>query len=233
MSFKRDYCRQAVMALSISVSIWGNCLLPASAAPTLGFDSDHDVVAVPNAEVALKYNNKTFVPVKTITRDTKSGIVLHKPADKCFLVVEDFAANNVPGTGEQILIESYDRDAIGPIGGNRFSKTFLDANKIKEITFTPDRIAKETGYPRESFSLLSSTKCFEVTPKSGASKYNLFIFTYGNHVTLFARQLRGDVKGGFDDNPPNIVVDLRLGPTGSTKANVDLAAEPASTSTSQ
>jgi len=233
MSFKREHCHRALLALSISVSIWGTCVSPALAVPTLAFDNDHDLIALSDCEVALKYNNKTFVPVKVITRDTKSGIVLNKPADKCFLVTEDFAGSNVNGNAEQILIETYDRDAIGPIGSNRFSKTFLDGNKVREITFTPDRIAKETGYPRESFSLLSSTKCYEVTPKSGASKYNMFIFTYGKHVTLFARQLRGDVKGGFDDNPPNIVVDLRLGPTGSTKGNVNLATEPAAASSSQ
>lgn len=233
MSFKRDYCRKALVALSISVSIFGTCLSPASAVPNLSYDSEHDVVALSDCEVAMKYNNKTFVPVKVITRDTKSGIVLHKPADKCFLITEDFAANNMNSTGEQILIESYDRNAIGPIGSNRFSKTFLDGNKIREVTYTSDRIAKETGYPRDAFNLLDSTKCYEVSPKSGASRYNLFIFTYGKHVTLFARQMRPDTKGGFDDNPPNIVVDLRLGPIGSTKANVNLATEPAPASTSQ
>lgn len=201
-------------------SIFALASLPAFA--QLVSDKEHDVVVLPDCDMAVRYNNKSFVPIKAELR--ASDYFLKEVPVKSLVLAEA-----MPSGPERIFIECYDTGKVGAFGGSRFSKDFVAGNKIKEVTFPNDRVAKETGF--DGFGSVDSVKIFEVTPKGGDSAYFLFGFQHGKHLTLFARKMRPGTKG-FDNDPVAIVTKIQLAPTAGSTANVEVApaATPAASS---
>lgn len=201
-------------------SIFALGSLPAFA--QLVSDKEHDVVVLPDCDMAVKYNNKSFVPIKAELRT--SDYYLKEVPVKSLVLAEAMPS----GGPERVYIECYDTGKVGAFGGSRFAKDFVAGNKIKEVTFPNDRVAKETGF--DGFGSLDSVKIFEVTPKGGDASYFLFGFQHGKHLTLFARKMRPGTKG-FDNDPVAIVTKLQLAPTAGSTANVEVApaATPAAT----
>lgn len=210
---------RALFVFTFLVSL--NVVAPALVlAQGLSFDSDHDVLTIPTCEVAVRYNNKTFVPVKATTNQVENGLYLARPVQKSIRLVEDFSGVSVSQSPEQIFVECYEAAKIGPLGTSRFSKDFLKDNKMREVTVTSDRVAKETGLPVTAVTSLKSVKCYEVTPKSGGTVYNLFALQHGEFLTMFARQMRSGTD--FRNDPPQIVAEMRFGKTEDSRSNVKL-----------
>ncbi|MBK9145325.1 MAG: hypothetical protein IPM23_22870 [Candidatus Melainabacteria bacterium] len=207
--------RATILAIAFAASS-----LPAFA-QALASDGSHDVLVLPDLQFAIRYNNKTFVPVRAKALETgESGIYLERPVEKALEIAEDFSKMNQNG-GERLIIECYDPGKIGTLSTNRFNKEFVKQNKVKEINMTYDRVAKECGVPKETLTLIKAVKTFEILPKDGSAPYNLFAFQHGNHLTMFARRMRPGAKG-FDDSPPNIIPELSLSPTSDTRGNVTI-----------
>ncbi len=196
-------------------SIFALASLPALA--QLTSDTEHNVVVLPDCDMAVKYNNKSFVPIKAELRT--SDYFLKDAPVKSLVLSESF---NGP---ERVYIECYDSGKAGAFGGSRFSKDFVAANKIKEVTFPNARVSKETGF--DGFGTLESVKIFEVTPKGGEGSFFLYGFQHGKHLTIFARRMRPGTKG-FDNDPAQIVTKLQLAPTAGCTANVEVGSTAAS-----
>lgn len=177
-------------------------------------DSEHDVVVLQDCDTAVRYNKKSFVPVKAELRS--SDYFLKEVPVKSLMLSESYPT----GVPERLYIECYDTGKVGAFGGGRFSKDFLAANKVKEVTFPNARVSKETGF--EGFGTIESVKIFEVTPKGGESSFFLYGFQHGKNLTIFARKMRPGTKG-FDNDPVAIVTKLQLAPTAGCTASVEVA----------
>lgn len=186
----------------------------------LNFDQEHDVLVLPNCQVALKYNNKTFVPVKASSVGDAGGFFLSRPVEKSIRLTEDYSGTHVSQSPEQIFVECYDPGKIGGMGSNRFSKDFLKDHKVKEITMTSDKVAKETGLPLAAVQSLKAVKTYEVASANGGN-YNLFVLQHDQYMTLFARQMRSG-KSELNNDPSVIVTEIQFGPTDQSKGNVQL-----------
>lgn len=193
----------------------------------LSFDSDHDVLVLPENELSIKYNNKTFAPVKATNAANQSPHFLKYPVKAAVKLSEDFSSMSISQSPETIVIEGYDSGLIGPLGTNRFSPEFLKDNFVRIVVYSTDRIAKESGFPESAVQAMRSVMAFEVKPKSGTEPYNLFAFQHGEHVTLFARRMRSG-RADIKNDPPVIIVDMRVGSTKESKGNVVLAEPTAS-----
>lgn len=186
--------------------------LPAFA--QLAPDKEHDVVVLADCDMAVKYNNKSFVPIKAELRS--SDYFLKEVPVKSLVLSESYPT----GVPERVYIECYDTGKVGAFGGGRFAKEFIAGNKVKEVTFPNGRVSKETGF--EGFGTLESVKIFEVTSKGGEGSFFLYGFQHGKNLTIFARKMRPGTKG-FDNDPVAIVTKLQLAPTAGCTANVEVA----------
>lgn len=193
----------------------------ALAEPGLSFDSDHDVIVFPACDLAVRYNNKTFVPVKAKLQDSASSAFLKIAPDKSIKIWEDYDSAKMSAGPEQILIEAYDVGKIGSFGSSRFNKDFVAANRIREVQFNNERIAKETGLSAGSFTGITAVKPFEVTPKSGETPYYLYVIQTPEHLTIYARKMRSASRT-FDLDPAVIITQLQVRGSKDCVANVKL-----------
>jgi hypothetical protein len=199
----------------------GSGLLPAFADPGLSYDNDHDVVVLPGCDVAMRYNNKTFVPVKAKLLDADYVPFLKEAPAKAVKVWEDFESAKMKTKPEQIYIENYEIGKIGTFGVSRLSKELLALNRVREVQFTNARVAKETGLSETSFVGILAVKSYEVTPKSGATPYFLYVFQTPKRLTTFARQMRANSRE-FPLDTEYIVTQLRVCNAGDSISNVKL-----------
>ncbi len=202
-----------------------NPTLPAQAEPGLAYDSDHDVVILPKCDVAIRFNNKTFVPVKTKLLDAAAPAFLKIAPDQSIRIFEDYESAKMAAAPEQILVQAYDIGKIGAFSSSRFNKDFAAGNRIREVQFTNERVAKETGLSESSFSGITAVKAFEVAPKSGETPYYLYAIQTPEHLTMFARKMRATSRT-FDLDPAVIVTQIRVRGTKDCIGNVKLE-EPA------
>ena len=198
-------------------------LMPASVhAEGLAYDSGHDLLVLKNCNLAVRYNNKTFVPVKLSNYSAENGYFLDQKPVKSIQIGEKYSDNmNSSAQGERIIIECYEVGEKGRISKNRLNKKFLKNNKVKEINLTYDRIAKETGATRTGLKSLRTVMVFEVSPGDGTAKYRLFAFQYDKVLTMYARRMRPNTKG-FDDAAPVIVSQLSFQLEPNLKGNVSI-----------
>lgn len=192
-------------------------------ADALSFDSDHDVFVLPENELTVRYNNKTFAPVKVERTDKVDPHFLTRPVLVALKISEDFSKMTISQTPETITIECYDPGLIGPMGTSRINKAFLKDRSVREVSYSMDRIARESGFPLTALQAMKSVMVFEVKPKGGEEAYNLFAFQHNNHLTMFSRQMRSG-RADIKNDPPVIIVDLRAGPTKGSIANVNVSA---------
>ncbi len=201
-----------------------------SLADGLAFDADHDVLALPDCELTVKYNNKTFVPVKTTSYTNNDNHFLERPVIKALKVSEDFTNMTISQSPETVIIECYDFGQIGVMSPNRFSKDFLKTNHVREVSYPNDRISRETGLPIPGLQSLKAISSFEVKPKDGGEPYNLFAFQHDQHLTVFARRMRSG-RADVKNDPPVIVMDLRVGKIGDSRANIEISGATESNAT--
>ncbi len=211
----------AFLALSVGSICVLHGTLPAFADPGFAFDSDHDVLILPDCEVAIRYNNKTFVPVKVVSMlDAPSFFLKEKPV-KAFKIFEDYASAGMKAAPEQIIIESYDVGKIGAFGASRFNKDFVTKNRVREVQFTNERVAKETGLSDTAFIGITAVKSYEIAGKNGETPYYLHVFQTPTHLTCFARLMRSNSRE-FDLDPAVIVTQLRVTNTANCVGNIRL-----------
>jgi len=227
VSFKKRVATAGVLAVNLALSACLALAPSANAEPGLSYDNDHDVIVLPDCDLAIRYNHKTFVPVKAklITQDHVS--FLKVPPEKVVKIFEDYESAGMKTAPEQILLESYDVGKIGTFAFNRFNKPFLDTARVREVQFTNERVAKETGLSETSFHAITALKSFEVVPKSGETPYYLFVMVTPPRLNIFVRKMRGTSRT-FDFDPAVIVSQLRVVNTKDCIANVDLADKSAS-----
>ncbi|MCB9469387.1 MAG: hypothetical protein H6677_14015 [Candidatus Obscuribacterales bacterium] len=189
----------------------------------LAFDDDHDLLVLPGCKLALRYNNKTFVPVKVAPFcKQEEGYFLGQEPTQSFQIEEQYSAQMKGNTrGERIVVECYDTGKLGRISTGRLKKEFTKNNKVKEINLTYDRIIKETGATKSGLENLRSLVVFEVSPGDGSSKYRLFAFQHENILTMYARRMRPN-SNGFDDQAPVIVSQLSFQLEPDLKGNVQV-----------
>jgi hypothetical protein len=198
-----------------------NCVQIAHADPGFAYDTDHDVLILPDCEVAIRYNNKTFVPVKVVsTLDAPAFWLKEKPLE-AFKIFEDYASVGMKAAPEQIVVESYDVGKIGAFGASRFNKDFLTKNRVREVQFTNERVGKETGLSGTAFIGITAVKSFEVASKNGETPYYLHVFQTPTHLTLFARRMRSTSRE-FDLDPAVIVTQFRVNNTADCVGNIKL-----------
>lgn len=216
--------KSAVLSASALFSLVTAQALYAPAAladPGLAYDGDHDVLILPDCDVAIRYNNKTFVPVKAVsTLDGPDFFLKIKPI-KAFRIYEDYSAANMKAAPEQIIVESYDVGQIGAFGVSRFNKDFMAKNRVREVQFTNDRVNKETGLSDTAHIGITAVKSFEVAGKSGETPYYLHVFQTPNHLTLFARMMRSTSRE-FGEDSAVIVTQLRVNNTANCVGNIQL-----------
>lgn len=193
----------------------------ALAEPGLSSDGDHDVIVFPTCDLAVRYNNKTFVPVKAKLQDATSSAFLKIAPDKSIKIWEDYDSAKMTAGPEQIFIEAYDVGKIGSFGSSRFNKDFMAANRVREVQFNNERIAKETGLSAGSFSGITAVKPFEVTPKSGETPYYLYVIQTPEHLTIYARKMRSASRT-FDLDPAVIITQLQVRGTKDCVGNIKL-----------
>ena len=189
----------------------------------LAFDDGHDLLVLPECKLAIRYNNKTFVPVAISPFcDKEEGYFLAQKPTQSFQIEEQYSAQMKGNTkGERILIECYDTGKLGKLSKGRLSKKFTKNNKVKEINLTYDRIVKETGATKTGLDNLRSVVVFEVNPGDGSAKYRLFAFQHEDVLTLYARRMRPNNKG-FDDQAPVIVSQISFQLEPDLKGNVNV-----------
>ena len=189
----------------------------------LAFDDGHDLLVLPDCKLAIRYNNKTFVPVTTSQFcNNEEGYFLAQKPTQSFQIEEQYSAQMKGNTkGERILIECYQTGKLGKISKGRLSKDFLKKNKLKEINLTYDRITKETGASKSGLDNLRSVVVFEVNPGDGTPKYRLFAFQHEDVLTLYARRMRPSA-GDFDNQAPVIVSQIAFQLDPDLKGNVTI-----------
>src|ERR1700679_671611 len=111
----------AVVTLSLITVSFLYCEQMAKADPGFAYDTDHDVLILPDCEVAIRYNNKTFVPVKVVSMLDAPSFFLKVPPIKAFKIFEDYASAGMKAAPEHIVVESYDVSKIGAFGTDRFN----------------------------------------------------------------------------------------------------------------
>jgi len=217
----RSAALSALLTITLTASSAIFCAQTAYADPGFASDSDHDVLVLPDCEVAVRYNNKTFVPVKVVsTLDNPDFFLKEKPL-KAFKIFEDYASAGMKTAPEQIIIESYDVGKIGAFGTSRFNKDFMAKNRVREVQFTNERVGKETGLSDTSFIGITAVKSFEIASKNGDTPYYLHVFQTPTHLTLFARLMRSGSRE-FDLDPAVIVTQFRVNNVASCVGNVQL-----------
>lgn len=199
--------------------------LIASAAPALAqylvFDKEHDVLVLPDCQVTVRFNNKSFVPIKAKRLDLTKGTYLDRPVLRTVKIAEDFSNVSIATSPEEVTVECYEVGDMGNLTNNRFSKDYLNDNNKREVTLTSARIAKETGLPLSAVTSLKAVKCYQIKPKSGSQPYNLFAFQHDKYITFYARKMRSG-STDMDTDPIFIVTELRLGPTTENKASIEM-----------
>lgn len=193
----------------------------AKADPGFAYDTDHDVLMLPDCEVAIRYNNKTFVPVKAVSTLGDGNFFLKETPVKAFKIYEDYSSAGMKSAPEQIIVESYDVGKIGAFGTSRFNKDFLAKNRVREVQFTNARVCAETGLTDTSFIGITAEKSFEIATKNGDTPYYLHVFQTPTHLTLFARLMRSTSRE-FDLDPAVIVTQFRVNNVASCVGNVQL-----------
>lgn len=217
----------ALLAMAlVSLAIVQSAIVPqgaGAAQPVTGltYDGDHDVIVFPTCDLAVRYNSKTFVPVKAKLQDTTSSAFLKIAPDKAVKIWEDYDSAKMTAAPEQILIEVYDVGKIGSFGSSRFSKEFMAANRVREVQFTNERIAKETGLSASAFTGITAVKPFEIAPKSGEAPFYLYVIQTPEHLTIYARKMRAASRS-FDLDPAVIVTQLQVRGTKDCVSNVKL-----------
>jgi len=191
----------------------------------LSYDGDHDVVILPKCDVAVRFNNKTFVPVKAKLLDASASAFLKIPPDQSIRIWEDYESAKMAAIPEQILVQVYDVSKVGAFSSSRFNKDFVAANRVREVQFTNERVAKETGLSESAFSGITAVKSFEVTPKSGETPYYLYAIQTPEHLTMFARKMRATSRT-FDLDPAVIVTQIRVRGVKDCVGNVKLEETP-------
>jgi hypothetical protein len=199
-----------------------NCGIVSPAfADALSFDNDHDVFVLPENELTVRYNNKTFAPVRTYRTEKVEPHFLSRPVLAALKISEDFSNMTISQSPETIIIECYDPGAVGPLAFNRINKEFLKDKVVRQVQYNTEKIAKDTGFPESAVKAMKAVMVFEVKPKGGEDPYNLFAFQHGTHLTTFARRMRSG-RADVKNDPPVIIVELRAGSTKGSLANVDL-----------
>ncbi|MBX3149763.1 hypothetical protein KF728_06445 [Candidatus Obscuribacterales bacterium] len=221
MSIKKS-CKRPILAALASIYLLAGVSAPALA-EGLFYDAEHDVFVLPTNELTVRYNSKTFAPVKATKYGDDAVHFLQYPLLTGVKIEEDFSKMNISQSPESIQIECYDSGPIGPMGTNRISKDFLKENKVTQVSYNHEKIAKETGMPVSALRAMKAILIFEVKPKSGAEAYNLFAFQHDGHTTMFARRMRSG-RADVKNDPPVIIVDMRLGSIKDSKANVEFPA---------
>jgi hypothetical protein len=221
MSIKKS-CKRPILAALTSIYLLAGVSAPASA-EGLFYDAEHDVFVLPTNELSVRYNSKTFAPVKATKYGDDAVHFLQYPLLTGVKIEEDFSKMNISQSPESIQIECYDSGPIGPMGTNRISKEFLKENKVTQVSYNHEKISKETGMPVSALRAMKAILIFEVKPKSGADAYNLFAFQHDGHTTMFARRMRSG-RADVKNDPPVIIVDMRLGAVKDSKANVEFPA---------
>ena len=112
----------AALVTSLLTASFLNSAQLALADPGFAYDTDHDVLMLHDCEVAIRYNNKTFVPVKVVSTLDGPNFFLKEPPVKAFRIFEDYEAAGMKSAPEQIIVESYDVGKIGAFGTSRFNK---------------------------------------------------------------------------------------------------------------
>lgn len=212
-------CRAATMALCLLAAFAGP--EPALAEPGLTYDPEHDVVLLPGCDLAIRYNNKTFVPVKAKLLDAAHKSTLKLAPEKVVKIWEDYESAGMKAAPEQIVVESYDSRKVGAFSFSRFNPDFLKDGRVREVQFTNERVAKETGLSESAFHAITALKSFEVVPKSGETPYYLYVMVSPPHTNVFVRKMRGTSRS-FDFDPAVIVTQVRLTNTQDCLANVNL-----------
>ena len=210
------------LALTFLTTLAGlSSTAPALADPGFAPDGDHDVIVLPDCDLAVRYNSKTFVPVKAeTTLDAPSFFLKEKPL-RAFKIFEDYASAGMKAAPETIIIEGYDVGKIGAFGTARFNKTFMANNRVREVQFNNERVGKETGLSDTSFIGITAVKSFEVASKNGETPYYLHVFQTPSHLTCFARMMRSTSRE-YDYDPAVIVTQLRLSNTANCVGNITL-----------
>lgn len=212
----------------IALSAFLSMPLSVLAEPGLSYDHEHDVLVLPGCDLAVRYNNKTFVPVRAkLLGEGHTNFLKIKP-EKAVKIYEDYESAGMKTAPEQILLESYDAAKVGTFSFSRFNKAFLDTARVREVQFTNERVAKETGLTPGAFHGIASLKSFEVVPKSGETPYYLFVMVSPPHLNIFVRKMRATSRT-FDFDPAVIVAQLRVVNTQDSQPNVDLSADPTKT----
>ena len=223
-SVKSSFVKLAPALFAMAIAPLSVVPLSAGAAqPVSGltYDGDHDVIVFPSCDLAVRYNNKTFVPVKAKLQDATSSAFLKIAPDKAVKIWEDYDSAKMTAAPEQILIEAYDVGKIGSFGSSRFSKEFMAANRVREVQFTNERIAKETGLSASSFTGITAVKPFEIAPKSGETPYYLYVIQTPEHLTIYARKMRAASRS-FEFDPAVIVTQLQVRGSKDCVGNVKL-----------
>ncbi|HMX47552.1 MAG TPA: hypothetical protein PKC93_16465 [Candidatus Obscuribacter sp.] len=216
-----SFLAAGLIALSASLAL----PLSALAEPGLSYDHEHDVLVLPGCDLAVRYNNKTFVPVRAkLLGDSYINFLKIRP-EKAVKIYEDYESAGMKTAPEQILLESYDAAKVGTFSFSRFNKAFLDTARVREVQFTNERVAKETGLTPGAFHGIASLKSFEVVPKSGETPYYLFVMVSPPHLNIFVRKMRATSRT-FDFDPAVIVAQLRVVNTQDSQPNVELCADP-------
>lgn len=211
--------------LSLLVAVSGVSTLgaviasPAHAQGALAYDADHDLLVLPDSDVAVRFNNKTFVPVKVQFMPADYTGFMKVSPTKAVRIYEDFASANMKNPPEQIYVESYDVGKIGASGISRFSKDLMANNRVREVQFTNPRVGKEVGLADNAFIGINSVKSYEVAPKNGETPFYLYVILTGPKMTVYARKMRG-TNGTFENDPAVIVTQVQFGKMDTANGNV-------------
>lgn len=220
--------RAAVFALAVALGAAVTVSPSAQAEPGLTFDQDHDVIILPDCDIAVRYNSKTFVPVKAKLMDSSYPAALKLPPEKTIKIWEDYESAGMKAAPEQVVIESYDSRKVGAFSFSRLNPDLVKNNRVREVQFTNERVAKETGLSEGAFHGITALKSFEVVPKSGETPYYLYIMVSPPHTNTFVRKMRGTSRS-FDFDPAVIVTQMRIMNTKDCVGNVNLGDATAST----
>ena len=179
------------------------------------------------ATLAIRYNSKTFVPVKAVTTADGTDFFLKEKPIRAFKIYEDYSSAGMKAAPEQIIVEIYDVSKIGAFGTSRFNKTFMGNNRVREVQFTNERVGKEIGLSDTAFTGITAVKSYEVVGKNGATPVYLYVMQTPKHMICFARTMRGTSRE-FDLDPAVIVTQMRVNNAGNSVGNIQLPRSDAS-----
>ncbi len=184
--------------------------------PSLKADADHDVIVIKEADLAIRFKNKTYVPVQVFINDP-SKAWFHKNPLRSLQIYEDHSAVSTLRPPATVIIECSDKKPSSYGVHSLFNSSIAQNKNFEEVAITLNELCKDLGLEQQTSQKVKYLKKLRWKEHGKGS-----VDRFHEEIYYWETVAYGYYFARLNDKEHRIQIEVQLDSLGPSIPSVDL-----------